>query len=85
MRTAVRLSLLHIDMVDQETAGNTRPTLLIPLRSNGHMVGASTEIVNTGTLPTLTFGPYECDTWPIANNTMGQSGFMRKYFFTNTA
>ncbi len=35
------------------------------------MVGASTDIVNTGTLPTLTFGPYECDTWPINNNYDG--------------
>ena len=34
------------------------------------MVGASTDIVNTGTLPTLTFGPYECDTWPITEITM---------------
>ena len=35
------------------------------------MVGASTDIVNTGTLPVLTFGPYECDTWPITNNYDG--------------
>ena len=35
------------------------------------MVGASTDIVNTGTLPALTFGPYECDTWPITNNYHG--------------
>ena len=36
-----------------------------------HMVGASTDIVKTGTLPTLTFGPHECDTWPITNNYNG--------------
>ncbi len=35
------------------------------------MVGASTDIVNTGTLPALIFGPYECDTWPITNNYNG--------------
>ena len=35
------------------------------------MVGASTDIVNTGTLPELTFGPYECDTWLITNNYDG--------------
>ena len=49
------------------------------------MVGASTDIVNTGTLPALTFGPYECDTWPITNITMGQSGFMQKLVITNMA
>ncbi len=42
------------------------------------MVGASTDIVNTGTLPALSFGPYEDDTWPIMEIMMGQSGFMRK-------
>ena len=35
------------------------------------MVGASTDIVNKGTLPTLTFGSYEFDTWPITNNYNG--------------
>ena len=35
------------------------------------MVGASTDIVNTGTLPALTIGPYECDTWSITNNYDG--------------
>ena len=35
------------------------------------MVGASTDIVNTGTLPALTFGPYKCDTWTITNNYDG--------------
>ncbi len=43
-----------------------------------HMVGASTDIVNTGTLPAHTFGPHECDTWRITEITMGQSGFTRK-------
>ena len=35
------------------------------------MVGASTDIVNTGTLPALAFGLYECDTLRIANNYDG--------------
>ena len=35
------------------------------------MVGASTDIVNTGTLPALTFSPYKCDTWTITNNYDG--------------
>ena len=35
------------------------------------MVGASTDIVNTDTLPALAFGPYECDTWPITINYDG--------------
>ncbi len=35
------------------------------------MVGASTDIVNTGTLPALIFGPHECDTWLITNNYNG--------------
>ena len=35
------------------------------------MVGASTDTVNTGTLPALTFSPYKCDTWPITNNYDG--------------
>ena len=61
----------------QETAGNTKPSLN-PLKSYGHMVGVSTDKVNTGNLPALTFGPYECDTWPITINMMGQSGLMRK-------
>ena len=34
------------------------------------MVGASTDIVNTGTLPAIT-RPYKCDTWPITNNYDG--------------
>ncbi len=78
MGTEVWLSLLH---TKHETPGDNRqhqPTLLNPLRSHGHMVGVSTDIVNTGTLPTLTFGPYGCDTWPITKNTMGQSGLTRK-------
>ncbi len=45
-------------MRHQETAGNTRPTLLNPLRSHGHMVGVSTDTVYTGTLPALKFGPH---------------------------
>ena len=32
------------------------------------MVGASTDIVTTGTKPALTFRPYKCDTWTITNN-----------------
>ena len=52
-------------MRHRETGGKTRPTLLNYLTSHGHMIGVSTDIVNTGTLPTLTFGPYGCDTWPI--------------------
>ena len=35
------------------------------------MVGASTDIVNTGTFPALPFSPYKCDTWPITNNYDG--------------
>ena len=35
------------------------------------MVGASTDIVNTGTLPAQTFGSYECDTWPISKDYDG--------------
>ncbi len=35
------------------------------------MVGASTDIVITGTLPALKFGPYECDAWPITNKYDG--------------
>ena len=35
------------------------------------MVGASTNIVKTGTLPALTFGPYECDMWLISKNYDG--------------
>ncbi len=31
------------------------------------MVGASTDIVNTGTLPTLRFGPFGYATWHITN------------------
>ena len=65
MGTVVCLSLLHINIQNKETAGNTRPTSLNPLRSHGHMVGVSTDIVNTGTLPALTFGPFECDILPI--------------------
>ncbi len=42
------------------------------------MIGVSTDVVNTGTLPALQFGPYECDTWTIAEITMEQSGFTRK-------
>ncbi len=47
------------------------------------MVGASTDIVNTGTLPTITFGPHECDTWPITEITIGQSGLMQKEVITD--
>ncbi len=65
-------------MSHQETADNTRPTLINPLRSHGHMVGESTEIVNTDTLPTLTLGSYDYDTWPITKITIGQSGFTQK-------
>ncbi len=36
-----------------------------------HMVGASTDIVNTGTLPVLTRVPNHCNTWPITNNYDG--------------
>ena len=49
------------------------------------MVGVSTDIVNTGILPAIQFGPYECDTWPITEITMGQSGFMQKLVITNMA
>ena len=35
------------------------------------MVGASTDIVNKGTLSALRFGPYEYDTWPITNSYDG--------------
>ena len=43
------------------------------------MVGASTEIVNTGTLPALTFGPYMNVILGLSLTIMmGQSGFMRK-------
>ena len=35
------------------------------------MVGANTDIVNTGTLPALTFGSHVCDTWLITNNYDG--------------
>ena len=35
------------------------------------MVGASTDIVNTGTIPAITFRPYKCDTWTITNNYDG--------------
>ena len=35
------------------------------------MVGASTDIVNTGTFPAITFRPYKCDTWTITNNYDG--------------
>jgi len=35
------------------------------------MVGASTDIVNTGTKPAITFCPYKCDTWTITNNYDG--------------
>ena len=35
------------------------------------MVGASTDIVNTGILPAITFRPYKCDTWTITNNYDG--------------
>ncbi len=31
------------------------------------MVGASTDIVNKGTLPAIPFRPYKCDTWTITN------------------
>ena len=35
------------------------------------MVGASTDIVNTGTKPAITFRPYKCDTWTITNKYDG--------------
>ena len=35
------------------------------------MLGASTDIVNTGKLPALGFGPCGYDTWPITNNYDG--------------
>ncbi len=40
-------------------------------QKSSHMVGVSTSVVNTGTLPTLTFGSYECDIWRITNNYDG--------------
>ena len=36
------------------------------------MVGVSTDIVNTGTKPAITFRPYKCDTWTITNNYDGK-------------
>ncbi len=35
------------------------------------MVGASTDIVNKGTFPAITFRPYKCDTWTITDNYNG--------------
>ncbi len=40
----------------QKTTVNTSPTLLNPLRSDGHMVGESPGTVNIGIQPTPTFG-----------------------------
>ena len=75
MGAVVRLSLLH---TNYETLGGSRQhqtNLTKSSQKSSHMVGVSTDTMNTGTKPTLTFGPYGCDTWPITNNTMGQSWF----------
>ena len=58
-------------MRNKETTGKNQTDITNSSQKYSHMFGASTDIVNTGTIPAITFRPYKCDTWPFTNNYDG--------------